>query len=120
MVAAGLLCGAACSADPSEPAPGLPCDVSDVLETSCQPCHSSPTQYGAPMPLVTLEDTRAPFTALPDYDHVPVWQLIGEVVERGWMPQPLPGVTLSAEGRATLLDWVANEAPPSEPGEGCP
>ncbi len=39
---------------------GLPCEVSELLAARCQSCHSSPTKFGAPMPLVTRADLIAP------------------------------------------------------------
>ncbi|HZO15616.1 MAG TPA: hypothetical protein VFB62_20225 [Polyangiaceae bacterium] len=114
--AIGALClgVVACASETDE---ALPCDVATVMRASCEPCHSSPPVHGALMPLVTFEDTRAPFTALPTYDATPVWQVIGDVVQSGWMPQPLEGVSLSTGGRDTLLDWVGRGAPS---GEACP
>jgi hypothetical protein len=107
-----------CASEPSVPEPELPCDVATVLESACQPCHTSPPKNGAPMPLLTFADTHAPFTLLPTYNQTPVWQVMGDTLESGFMPQPWPDVTpLSSEGRALLLDWIAGRAPA---GTGCP
>jgi hypothetical protein len=37
---------------------GLPCDVDAILRNRCQTCHSSPTKYGASVPLVTVDDLQ--------------------------------------------------------------
>jgi hypothetical protein len=34
----------------------LPCDVDAILRQRCQACHSSPSKFGAPMPLTTMDD----------------------------------------------------------------
>jgi hypothetical protein len=116
---AAVLSAMACSSE-AEPSEALPCDVAAVLSSACHTCHAAPPQHGAPMPIVTFEDTRAPFTFLPTYDETPVWQVIGDTVESGWMPQPWPGVSLSSDGRRVLLDWTASGAPAAPPGTTCP
>ena len=45
-------------ADPA-PKDGLPCEIDTIMATHCRHCHSAMPTFGAPMPLVTLEDMRA-------------------------------------------------------------
>jgi len=96
--------------DVAAPAQTLPCDVSQVLETSCQSCHSSPPQYGAPMPLVTYADLMAPSHSNPS---LPVYRVVETRIhdDAAPMPQP-PNPRLDAADTATLDSWVAANAPP--------
>ena len=89
----------------------LPCEVDTVLESVCQNCHSAPPKNGAPFPLVTGTDTRRPYSALPTYDHTPVWQVMGDAVAADVMPPPKSGVLLAPAQKAVLLDWVDAGAP---------
>jgi len=65
----------------------------------------------APFPLLTYEDTQAPFGA--DKQR---WQRMAEVVESGFMPL---GKVLPAADKQTLLDWLGQCAPPAPDGMGC-
>jgi hypothetical protein len=41
-------------------ASGLPCDLANLLQTRCASCHGANPTAGAPMPLVTYDDLKAP------------------------------------------------------------
>ena len=77
-VLAVVLASVACSSESASGSagvvPALPCAVDAVLVASCQKCHSSPPQFGAPMPLVTYADLQAPARSNPS-------QKVYEVVE---------------------------------------
>jgi uncharacterized membrane protein len=118
LLAASLISLMSCHSA-ADGAASLPCEVQAVLSEVCDVCHSSPPQNGAPIPLVTYADTQAPFTALPTYDHVPTWRVMGDAVQSGLMPAPWPGVMLSADQEQTLLSWVDAGAPPIASGVEC-
>ena len=115
----GLVACASSSQSPSAPAE-LPCDVASVLETTCQTCHASPPREDAPLPLVTYADTQASYTALPAYDRVPTWRVMGDAIRVGDMPRSPVKESFTEAERATLLTWVGNGAPPRAPGALCP
>jgi len=112
-VLAVVLASVACSSESASGSagvvPALPCAVDAVLVASCQKCHSSPPQFGAPMPLVTYADLQAPARSNPS-------QKVYEVVETrihdtaAPMPQP-PNPPLDAADTATIDSWVAAGAP---------
>jgi hypothetical protein len=116
-------CSSSSSSAPPPPPPPeviLPCDVDAAMKASCRPCHSNPPAHGAPMALITFDDTRAPWTQLPTYDNTPTWKVIGDVIDANWMPQPLKGVELTPAQRQTLLSWVHSGAPAAPSGTVCP
>jgi len=84
-----------------------------VLEVRCQECHGNPPVHGAPFPLATYADTQA------DYFGKPVWMRMQNAIDAGFMP-PIPKPPLSAEDKATMLDWLDRGAPSAGPGEACP
>ena len=94
--------------DPA-PAPStLPCDVATVLH-KCQTCHTVPPRNGAPISLVTYEDTQRL------YRGDPVWKLMGRDVKSGRMPLAI--VTLDQNERDAVVRW--SEAG-GQPGASCP
>lgn len=101
--------GSSCETTPT--VGDFPCDVFTVLQNNCQSCHQDPPKVGAPYPLLTFEDTRE----LHGMTMTPRWRRMGQVVESNFMPI---GMTMSAEDKQTLLDWVDACAPPAE-GMGC-
>ena len=91
----------------------LPCDVETVLVQRCQECHTAPPANDAPFPLLTYADTRA------DYFGDPIYERMRTAIETDFMPLD-PREKLPPDERATVLDWIADGAPPAAPGEACP
>jgi len=92
------------STAPTQPPPpattnDIPCDAARVLHDACWGCHSTQTQFGAPMALADLESIRA-------------WspRIVARVndVQR---PMPPPPNTLEANEKTALLGWLAAGAP---------
>lgn len=101
------------------------CEALTVIRDKCQRCHQSPPEHGAPVPLLTYEDTQAQY-----YTTERQWSdAILEAVERGSMPDLAqndppaslmpPVEPLTSDEEATLLDWLAQGAKP-EGGTNCP
>lgn len=87
----------------------LPCDVDRVLASRCRECHAAQPQYGAPMPLVTLADLRAP--ARSDASRK-VYELAAARVADDARPMPPPPkARLAGADRAVLASWAAAGAP---------
>ena len=111
--------GVAMDAAAPSPAPSatLPCAVDTVLAGHCRQCHSSPPQFGAPMPLVTDADLQAP--AHSDASK-PVYQLVETRIHDDALPMPQPpNARLDAADTATIDQWVAAGAPASSTGAAC-
>lgn len=100
--------------DAAAPAPasnGLPCDVDAVLAANCRQCHTSPPQFGAPMPLTSHDALHAP---LPSDGSRKVYERVVERIASDQSPMPPPpNARLSDADRATLTSWVAAGAPSS-------
>ncbi len=87
----------------------LPCDVDAVLARSCRSCHSSPPAYGAPMPLLTLDDLHADAKLTPGKK---VFEMVGARIHDDAAPMPqAPNPRLGGADLATLDAWVAAGAP---------
>ncbi len=101
--------------DPANPS-GLPCAVTTVLTARCTSCHAESPRFGAPMPLVTLDDLRAPSRDDPTR---PVHDLVIERMldERRTMPPPPQPPADEAE-IAVLRAWVDAGAPAGEACQG--
>ena len=88
---------------------GFSCAVERVLMTKCRRCHTVPPRHGAPLPLLTWQQTRRM------RHEKPVYELIGRAVKSGTMPFRIaanpPVELLTAAERKVLLDWVARGAP---------
>ncbi len=87
----------------------LPCKVRELLASRCQQCHSEPTVYGAPMPLVRRTDLVK--LALTD----PSTTVGAKAVERmkddkNPMPQP-PNPRATQAEIDTLTAWVSAGMP---------
>lgn len=105
--AALALLGLGCGGEPSTP---LPADVAAVVEDRCALCHGDPLAYGALMPIVDWEDTRAPSPSAPSR---PVWQQMELRVHDAERPMPPRGVEPLTAGELAVLDaWFAAGAPP--------
>ena len=94
---------------------GLPCDVDRVLAKNCRSCHGAPPRYGAPMPLMTLDDVRA--KAKTDAQKT-IATKIGERIHDAVAPMPQGG-KLSAEDMATLDAWIAGGASGAASSAAC-
>ena len=99
------------------------CDAYKVINCVCQQCHQNPTLNGAAMPLMTYEDTQAPFPLATS--STLVWQRMQVAIRSGSMPETSnpsvepPVKPLSDAQRSTLLDWLAQGAH-DEGGSDCP
>ena len=99
------------------------CDAYKVINCVCQQCHQDPPLHGAPIPLMTFEDTQAPFPVASSKEKV--WQEMQQVVGNGFMPYTAdttiqPAVKpLDPEQKSTLLTWLA-EGAHAEGGTDCP
>jgi hypothetical protein len=82
---------------------GLPCDVSQFLQSQCLACHSNPPAGGAPMSLVSYADLTRPALSAPTQTEA---QLSVQRMQSSTLPMP-PGTHLSASEIAILKDWVA-------------
>ncbi|HEY6557800.1 MAG TPA: hypothetical protein VI072_11020 [Polyangiaceae bacterium] len=93
-------CNGSSDANEQEQAIGnyLPCNVETVLKAKCQSCHAATPLYGAPLPLMTYDDTQVPYKGLS------AWRSMKDAVESETMPQ---GTKLDAAEKKTLMDWFA-------------
>ncbi len=85
----------------------IPCGPRIVLQAICQECHTRPTKNGAPFPLVNRSDVFAPRAG------TVVRLMMIEQLEAGRMP--LSPVTINAEDKKTLLEWLESGAPAVSP-----
>jgi hypothetical protein len=100
------------------------CQALAVLQAKCQRCHQDPTKNGAPMSLLTWEDTHAPWSATQD-----VHDVMLAAVERDFMPYVVlnnpptnlmpPVEPLAADEKTTLVAWLRQGAL-LEGGAHCP
>ena len=109
-----------------EPVPSGPvqwCDAYKVINCVCQQCHQNPPLNGAPIPLMTYEDTQAPYPFATSKKKV--WQEMQQVVTSRFMPYTadptiLPTVKPLDDARqSTLLTWLM-EGGHDEGGTDCP
>src|ERR1700733_12775540 len=98
----GLDGGATDGAAPVVTSTGLPCDVARGLETRCQKCHAATPAFGAPMPLVTYDDTQRPAKSDPAQA---VWQRMKVPLHDTATPMP-PDGPLAAADLAALDAWL--------------
>jgi len=102
--------GGASGSEPGSASGGLPCEVDAVLRSKCQSCHGAVPLNGAPVPIVTYEDTQAHAVSSPAMS---VWQVMQTRVHSATMsvmpPRNQPALT-SAE-LATLDAWFSAGAP---------
>ena len=110
--AAGTAEGGAAGAPSAGPV--LWCDAFKVINCVCQQCHQNPPLNGAPIPLMTYEDTQPPFPFPSSTNRV--WQKMQMDVSTKAMPfmgdpSILPTVKpLTDEQFNTLLTWLAEGA----------
>ncbi len=99
------------SGAPGAPQGSLPCAVDAVLAQNCRKCHSSPPQYGAPMPMATLADLHAPAKSDPARQ---VYELVAQRIADDAKPMPPPpNMRLADADRQTLASWAQAGAPAS-------
>jgi hypothetical protein len=99
--------------------------VTAVLQANCQSCHQNPPINGAPMPLMTWEDTQA--TVIADPDGIPatsasekVFQMMETRISSTSNPMPPTGHNLlDAADIATITNWVNAGAPAGTAGQSC-
>lgn len=87
----------------------LPCDVDAILANNCRKCHSSPPQFGAPMPLTTHAALTAPAhsdSSLKVYE-----MALRRIADDSSPMPPTPNPRLSEADRATLRAWADAGAP---------
>lgn len=95
---------------PSTGATALPCDVAEVIETSCQGCHAREPGLLAPMALVTLEDLRAPAISDPS---LAVRELVARRIHDAERPMPPPASRRLTPDELAVLDaFLGAGAPP--------
>ena len=85
----------------------LPCDVQEALSTNCWKCHNNPTNWGAPMPLVTQEDFLAMGTVTKD-------AVVADLVKAriNTDENPMPPITepaMSESDLAVLNQWLDSD-----------
>jgi hypothetical protein len=122
-----LVAGVACGSDPAtdggggsgtgagsseggSASGGLPCEVSEILATHCQSCHSAEPKFGAPMPMVSRADLLA---APPKNGAATVGEAAVARVNDTANPMPPPPGMLPAAERAVLEAYVADGMPES-------
>jgi cytochrome c551/c552 len=86
----------------------LPCDVAAIVNERCITCHTSPTRFGAPMPLLTAADFRAAAEMSTQSVADRVLTRIADNVKP--MPPP-PNPRLSAAEISTFTSWINAGAP---------
>ncbi len=85
---------------------GLPCDIDQLLQTSCRGCHGAVPSAGAPMALVTYADLTGPSLSDPTQT---VAQLSASRMHDPNRPMPPGG---GQDQNAVLIDtWVAANYP---------
>lgn len=101
----------ASSAPPGAPnVPGVPCDVAAVVSENCTTCHSNPTKYQAPMPLMAYADFMAASKTMPARK---VFQVIPERINAADVKLRMPpasGASVSPAGLKAFNDWLASGA----------
>ncbi len=83
---------------------GLPCDVSQLLVSQCQSCHSSPPVAPAPMPLVTYANLVAP--SLMDPSKTFAEQSLIRMQDKQLPMPPAPAVPESTADDTVLQDLI--------------
>jgi len=87
----------------------LPCDVADVLTSSCLSCHGSPPAGGAPMSLTSLAQLLA---ASPTNAAVTTGQACVQRMASTTSPMPpLPAASVDTAKQAAFSAWVSSGMP---------
>ncbi len=93
----------------------IPCEVQDVLNANCGTCHGDPVQFGASMPLRTIEDFRVPAVSDPT---TPVAQLVLSRMVDPDRPMPADS-SLSDDDRRVIEAWIAADMPAEQDADSC-
>jgi hypothetical protein len=97
-----------------DPAQALPCDVQAVM-AKCTSCHADPPLYGAPMPLVDVDDFRG--TGL---DGTALSELVLARVRATTSPMPpAPNEALTDAEIDVLSAWFDVGMPAQPEGDAC-
>jgi hypothetical protein len=86
-------------------ASGLPCEVDQMLMSSCQSCHGTTPAAGAPMSLVTYADLTAP--ALSDPTKKMAEMSVIRIQDTARPMPPAPAAAPAASGVMALQAWIA-------------
>jgi hypothetical protein len=87
----------------------LPCDVADVLTSSCMSCHGSPPAGGAPMSLTSLAQLLAPS---PGNAAVTTGQACVQRMASTTSPMPpLPAAPVDPAKQTAFAAWVSSGMP---------
>jgi hypothetical protein len=100
-------------------ATSLPCDVDEVLARKCRTCHVAPPINGAPMPLLTWQDTRRVSLEEPPKR---IFERMGERIHHATSPMPPPTSPtgpLTNDEMAILDAWLGAGAPEAPAGTMC-
>jgi hypothetical protein len=91
------------------------CRALTVFQDNCQKCHGTTPLYGAPMPLVTIDDLRAPSKTEPSR---PVYQMVSARIHDDQKPMPpaSTGDRLTTDELAAIDAWIAAGATGSSCG----
>jgi hypothetical protein len=96
---------------------GLPCEVEEVLISGCRDCHGNPPRWGAPMALVTWEDTQRPSVTDPA---MPVHEMMKVRLNDARNPMPPPrNDEMTEEEKAILNAWLDDGAPAAAGADTC-
>ncbi|MEY4575318.1 MAG: hypothetical protein RL701_21 [Pseudomonadota bacterium] len=87
----------------------MPCEINQILATKCQACHGAVLAAGAPMPLVTIADLKAPGRTNKDARVIDL--VLARVQDRARpMPPDLSQAVTPAEV-ASLKNWTDSGLP---------
>jgi hypothetical protein len=96
---------------------GLPCEVEEVLISGCRDCHGDPPRWGAPMALMTWEDTQLP--SVTD-STVPVHEMMTLRLNAATDPMPPSrNDEMTDEEKAILSAWLDDGAPAAAAADTC-
>jgi hypothetical protein len=99
------------------------CAAYKIINCVCQQCHQDPPLNGAPLSLVTYEDTQGQYAG--SAVKKTVWQEMQKVISSRFMPYTAdpsvmpPVKPLTDEQQATMLTWLAQGALDTG-GQACP
>ncbi len=84
--------------------------MEQVVADECRLCHNAKLEFGAPMPLLTWEDTQETAPTDPQRE---VWEVMEIRVGSATSPMPPGGVgDFTTDERAVLDAWFQAGAPP--------
>jgi mono/diheme cytochrome c family protein len=98
--------------------PGLPCDVSAILQSNCTICHGTPLSGGAPFALTSYADLAA--MSKQDPGQTVAQRVLARITDTTAPMPPFPAAPLSASDIATIQSWVSSGAPMGSCASGGP